>query len=122
MPRVYSRPKALWIQRATQTLMERSRWFCRSPLSTTRVPAMRSPECSAACAQPGPGGTNETIPDSTGGGSYTLRPANLCLLNTAPVAHLTADVDHGDLPLTVQFDGSSSNDPDSIDTIASYTF
>src|SRR5260370_643511 len=71
---------------------------------------------------PGSGGTNETIPDSTGGGSYTLRPANLCLPNTAPVARITADRDLGDKPLTVQFDGSTSSDADSIDTIASYTF
>src|SRR5436305_10602880 len=68
------------------------------------------------------GGTNETIPDSTGAGSYTLRPANLCLPNTPPLARITADIDHGDKPLTVQFDGSSSSDADSIDTIASYTF
>ncbi len=73
-------------------------------------------------ALPGTGGTNETIPDSTGGGAYTLRADNLCLINTAPVARITADVDHGDKPLTVQFDGSSSYDNDSIDTIASYTF
>ena len=71
---------------------------------------------------PGTGGTNETIPDSTGGGSYTLRPANLCLPNTAPLAQLAADVDSGPKPLTVHFDGSASSDADSIDTIASYTF
>src|SRR5207244_449441 len=73
-------------------------------------------------ALPGTGGTNETIPDSTGSGSYTLRPANLCLLNTAPVALLIGNVDHGDKPLTVNFDGSGSYDSDSIDTIATYTF
>jgi PKD repeat protein len=68
------------------------------------------------------GGTNETIPDSTGAGSYTLRPTNLCLPNTAPLAVLTADVDEGTKPLTVNFDASGSHDPDAIDTIASYTF
>lgn len=73
-------------------------------------------------ALPGTGGTNETIPDSTGTGSYELRPANLCLPNTAPLALLTANVDEGIEPLTVQFDGSASSDSDSIDTVASYTF
>jgi hypothetical protein len=73
-------------------------------------------------AIPGTGGTNETIPDSTGTGSYALRPANLCLPNTPPLALLTANVDEGIEPLTVQFDGSASSDADSIDTIASYTF
>jgi hypothetical protein len=68
------------------------------------------------------GGTNETIPDSTGAGSYTLRPTNLCLPNTAPIARLTADTSAGDKPLTVNFDGSASSDADSIDSIASYTF
>jgi len=73
-------------------------------------------------AIPGTGGTNETIPDSTGTGSYGLRPANLCLPNTAPLAMLTANVNEGIEPLTVQLDGSASSDADSIDTIASYTF
>ena len=71
---------------------------------------------------PGTGGTNETIPDSTGTGSYALRPANLCLPNTAPLAVLTGSPDHGYQPLTVQFDASGSSDADSIDTVASYTF
>ncbi len=73
-------------------------------------------------ALPGTGGTNETIPDSTGPGSYTLRSATLCLPNTAPVAVINADTDHGVKPLTVNFNGSGSYDADSIDSIASYTF
>ena len=73
-------------------------------------------------ALPGTGGTNETIPDSTGGGSYTLRPADLCLPNSAPLAALTADAESGPAPLTVRFDASASSDPDAIDSIASYTF
>lgn len=68
------------------------------------------------------GGTNETIYDSTGTGSYQLRSANLCLPNTAPLAALSADRGGGDAPLTVTFNASGSADPDSIDTIASYTF
>lgn len=71
---------------------------------------------------PGTGGTNETIPDSTGTGSYALRPANLCLPNTAPLAVLTGNPEAGIEPLTVQFDASGSNDADSIDTISMYTF
>ena len=73
-------------------------------------------------AIPGTGGTNETIPDSTGTGSYALRSANLCLPNTAPLARLTADRISGPAPLTVTFNGANSSDPDSIDNIASYTF
>jgi hypothetical protein len=71
---------------------------------------------------PGAGGTNETIPDTTGPGIYNLRPANLCLPNTAPLAGLGAIPTQGLVPLTVQFDGSGSVDPDSIDHIATYTF
>jgi PKD repeat protein len=71
---------------------------------------------------PGSGGTNETIPDSTGASSYPLRAANLCLPNTAPLAFLTADKTSGTVPLTVTFNGSGSTDADAIDTIATYTF
>ena len=81
-----------------------------------------SVRASAPSALPGSGGTNETIPDSTGGGNYILRSATLCLPNSAPVAVITADTDHGVKPLTINFDGSGSRDADSIDTIASYTF
>ena len=69
------------------------------------------------------GGTNETIPDSTGAGAYTLRANNFCLPNTPPLAVLTADVTEGVQPLQVNFNASGSTDPDvGIDTIASYTF
>lgn len=81
-----------------------------------------SVRATAPSALPGTGGTNETIPDSTGGGSYTLRSATLCLPNTAPVAVITADKDDGVKPLTINFSGSGSYDADSIDSIASYTF
>lgn len=73
-------------------------------------------------ALPGTGGTNETIPDSTGPGGYTLRAATLCLPNTAPLARLTADVNQGVKPLAVTLDGSTSTDADSIDAISRYTF
>ena len=61
---------------------------------------------------PGTGGTNETIPDSTGTGSYQLRASNLCLPNTPPLARLSAGSESGTVPLTVSFDGSISVDPD----------
>jgi PKD repeat protein len=77
---------------------------------------------SLPSALPGTGGTNETIPDSTGTGSYQLRASNLCLPNTPPLARLTAGSESGTVPLTVSFDGSTSVDPDAIDTVASYTF
>src|ERR1700686_2458541 len=73
-------------------------------------------------AIPGTGGTNETIPDSTGTSSYALRTANLCLPNTAPFAVLNSDVQSGPNPTTVTFNASESSDPDTIDSIASYTF
>src|SRR5262249_33725391 len=72
-----------------------------------------SVRATAPSAVPGSGGTNETIPDSTGSGSYALRPANLCLPNTPPLAVLTANVSDGPAPLA---------DADSIDTISRYTF
>ncbi|MEY2565283.1 MAG: hypothetical protein QOH88_3476 [Verrucomicrobiota bacterium] len=84
--------------------------------------ALGSVRLSPPSEVPGSGGTNETIPDSTGASSYALRPAALCLPNTAPIAALTADVHSGPVPLTVHFNGGSSYDADSIDTIASYTF
>jgi hypothetical protein len=71
---------------------------------------------------PGAGGTNETIPDTTGPGTYNLRSADLCLPNTAPLAGLAASTTQGLGPLSVNFDGSSSVDPDTIDHIATYTF
>ena len=72
---------------------------------------------------PGSGGTNETIPDSSDSpGVYVLRTAELCLPNTAPLALLTSNIDSGVQPLTVEFSGAGSTDPDAIDTIAGYTF
>jgi PKD repeat protein len=69
-----------------------------------------------------PSGTNDTIFDQTGAGTYVLRANNLCLPNNPPLAVLTADVGEGEAPLTVNFNASASHDPDTIDTVASYTF
>lgn len=84
--------------------------------------ALGSVRFSPPSEVPGSGGTNETIPDTTGAASYTLRPANLCLPNTAPVADLTVDKSSGAAPLTVTLNGSGSSDADSIDTVKTYTF
>jgi PKD repeat protein len=71
-----------------------------------------------------PSGTNDTIFDSTGPGSYTLRALNFCFPDTPPLAVLSANVSDGLVPLTVNFDASGSSDPNppSVDTISSYTF
>ncbi|HEX8708348.1 MAG TPA: FG-GAP-like repeat-containing protein [Pyrinomonadaceae bacterium] len=59
------------------------------------------------------------------GASYMVVGNTACRSNTAPVAVLTATPTTGTAPLTVNFDGSGSTDPDTgapPDTIASYTF
>jgi PKD repeat protein len=84
--------------------------------------ALGSVRASPPSEVPGSGGTNETIPDTTGAASYQLRPANLCLPNAAPVARLSADKSGGTAPLTVTLNGSTSSDDDAIDSIATYTF
>jgi len=83
---------------------------------------LASVRATAPSDVPGTGGTNETIPDTTGSAAYALRADNLCLPNTAPMANLSVNPNSGSVPLTVTLDGSASSDPDSIDTIASYTF
>jgi len=68
----------------------------------------------------------DQMPDSlafTGG--YTVNDNQVCRPNAAPTAVLTATPTSGTAPLTVQFNGSGSYDPDTApppDTIASYTF
>jgi hypothetical protein len=53
---------------------------------------------------------------------YTLLGANFCRPQTAPVPQLIAVPNAGPAPLTVDFNGAGSFDPDSGDAIASYTF
>ena len=87
------------------------------------INVLGSVRISPPTAAPGTGGTNETIPDSTGAGSYVLRSANFCLANTAPLAMLTASavkVGEGD---TVNFSGAGSSDADAgVDTVAKFAF
>jgi len=67
--------------------------------------------------------TPDKMPDSLApSGSYTLIGNAACAPNTAPVAALSAAPTSGPAPLTVNFDGSGSHDPDAGDSIASYTF
>src|SRR6266404_2380759 len=71
-------------------------------------------------------GLYDQMPDSLAfTGSYTVNNNQVCRPNTAPTAVLTATPTSGTAPLTVNFDGSGSYDPDTApppDTIASYTF
>jgi hypothetical protein len=60
--------------------------------------------------------------DITGDSTYTLVGNASCALNQAPLAVLKANPTSGSAPLTVNFDGSGSTDPDAGDGIASYTF
>jgi PKD repeat protein len=69
--------------------------------------------------------TKTSAIDSTADGTYTLVGNAACRLNAAPIARLTGAPTSGNAPLTVNFDGSTSSDPDTTppaDTIASYTF
>ncbi len=75
--------------------------------------------------------TPDNMPDSLApSGDYTIVGNDACAPNSAPIAALTAypvdgnpgDPPQGDPPLAIHFDASASSDPDSGDTIASYTF
>jgi PKD repeat protein len=66
----------------------------------------------------------DQMPDSLSfSGTYVVGNNQACAPNTCPVADLAAtSPTSGSAPLTVSFTGASSSDPDSGDTIASYTF
>src|SRR4051812_45036896 len=67
--------------------------------------------------------TYDEMPDSLAyTGTFTFGGNAACALNAAPTAKLTATPDQGNPPLTVNFDASTSVDPDAGDSIASYTF
>lgn len=74
----------------------------------------------------GAGGTclYDSMPDSlTFTGSHTVNANGVCAPNTCPVASLSGSPStSGPAPLTVNFSGTGSTDPDAGDTIASYTF
>ncbi|PYS93706.1 MAG: hypothetical protein DMF64_03795 [Acidobacteria bacterium] len=54
--------------------------------------------------------------------AYTLIGSNFCRPQHPPTAVLNASPTTGALPLTVNFSGAQSSDPDAGDAIASYTF
>ena len=57
--------------------------------------------------------------DTAGPGSYQLRTAKLCAINTAPLALLTASVAEGTAPLMVKFTvGGSDADADALDAFS----
>lgn len=74
--------------------------------------------------------TPDNMPDDLAPtGNYTVVGNASCAPNSAPVAQLIgypvgspSAPPAGDPPLTIHFDASGSNDPDSGDTVASYTF
>jgi len=67
--------------------------------------------------------TPDNMPDSLApDGSYIIKGNEFCRPNTAPVAKLAATPNQGNPALTVNFDGSTSADPDPGDSVASYTF
>jgi hypothetical protein len=80
---------------------------------------------STDVANIGAGGTTtyDQMPDSLAyTGSFTFGGNAACAPNLPPTAKLVANPDQGNPPLTVALDGSGSLDPDSGDSIASYTF
>jgi len=60
--------------------------------------------------------------DITSDGSYVVAGNATCIGNHAPIAALSANPTKGHPPLEVAFDASKSSDPDTGDSIASYTF
>jgi hypothetical protein len=74
--------------------------------------------------------TPDNMPNNlTPAGSYAIVGNAFCAPNTAPLANLVAHPHGqptapptGDPPITIDFDGSGSSDPDAGDTVASFTF
>ena len=60
--------------------------------------------------------------DSTGNGTYTIAGNASCAPNALPIAALAASPLTGIAPVTVNFDATMSSDPDTGDSVASYTF
>jgi len=67
--------------------------------------------------------TYDEMPNGlTYAGSLTFGGNAVCAPNLPPTAKFSVTPDHGNPPLTSNFDGSASVDPDAGDSIASYTF
>lgn len=70
-----------------------------------------------------PGLTPDNCPDSlVPAGEYTVVGNSFCQPDTAPLAVLTGTPTSGSAPLSVNFSGANSSDPDTGDTIVSYSF
>ncbi|HET7569026.1 MAG TPA: PKD domain-containing protein [Gammaproteobacteria bacterium] len=71
-------------------------------------------------------GLGETVDEMPDGlayqGSYTVSSNDQCAPNNPPLAVLTAEPTGGNTPVDVTFDASGSHDPDSGDSVASYTY
>ena len=67
--------------------------------------------------------TPDNCPDSlTPAGSYTIVGNASCQPNNAPLAVLSGNPTSGNAPLSVNFSGANSSDPDPGDSIAAYSF
>jgi PKD repeat protein len=67
--------------------------------------------------------TYDQMPDSLAyTDTFTFAGNAACSLNKAPTAKLVATPTEGNPPMTVNFNGSTSLDPDAGDSVASYTF
>ena len=67
----------------------------------------------------GPHGAGQALYYTTAAGGEVRRIAHTNA-NRPPTAVVTANPTSGQLPLTVDFDGSTSNDPDAADTLSAY--
>lgn len=67
--------------------------------------------------------TPDNMPSSLApDGVYVIKGNAFCKPNSAPVAKLVATPIEGNPPMTVNFDASTSSDPDPGDSVVSYTF
>ena len=68
----------------------------------------------------GPHGAGQALYYTAAAGGEVRRIAHTTNANRPPTAVVTANPTSGQLPLTVDFDGSTSNDPDAADTLSAY--
>ncbi|HZP11955.1 MAG TPA: PKD domain-containing protein [Nevskiaceae bacterium] len=93
----------------------------KSKLDQPMNPGDQLSAIHAATRTSAPGSGQGLTLDGTDNFGYTLRGPQDCVVARGPLANLIASATSGDAPLHVDFDGSSSSDPDGI-AIASYTF
>ena len=83
-----------------------------SPPTSGFVQTVFSDTLDVVSMEFGPHGTGQALYYVTRNGSEVRRIAYTGTLNRAPIARATANPTSGDVPLTVQFDGTTSSDPD----------